>query len=605
MAILEVISGSCPGQIVELLGERMVMGRHPTCHIVIDNAAVSRNHAQILENHGAYYVEDLRSRNGTQINGKTVKGRVELQENDEIRVCEMAFRFRTSGSPEQSSTVISRRQLEPEEVRTDQRAATVGEEVIKGFLDADTSPAKRKPHHIEPDSLDGSSIISTLDVASTRHPRIAVRPEAKLRAVLEISKTLGNALDLTQVLPRILDGLFHIFPQADRGAIVLKDPDSNELHIEALKNRRDDPGQSDRLSSQIIHKAMKSAQAILSTDVQKDVQAERFSKSDSVYGMRVCSLMCAPLVGHGGESQGVIQLDTRDTRQQFSQDDLDVLASVAAQAVLAVENARLHASVMHKRDLERELQFAHQVQLGFLPTERPHLPGYEFYDFYEAAYRVGGDFFDYVPLPDGRVAMALGDVAGKGVPAALLMARMYASARYELLSRPTAAGAMDGLNNGLVAGGVGHRFVTMILAILDPRTHVLTMVNAGHLPPLRRDASGKVTKIGDKESGLPLGVKPDYGYHESQVTLAPGDSVLMFTDGVTEAMNPANDMYGSRRLLDYFAQAPEAIDLVGEQLIADIESFCENCDQRDDICVIGFQRLLPEDRGKAPAAKPQ
>ena len=149
--------------------------------------------------------------------------------------------------------------------------------------------------------------------------------------------------------------------------------------------------------------------------------------------------MCAPLVPQPGEALGAIQIDSLDHTLPFTDDDLEVLVSVASQAALALENAQLHTAAIRQRDFDRDLEFATQVQLGFLPSERPHLEGYEFHDFYEAAQRVGGDFFDYVQLPDGRLAVTVGDVAGKGLPAALLMARIYSDTRYELLARPTPA----------------------------------------------------------------------------------------------------------------------------------------------------------------------
>ncbi|MGE5191960.1 MAG: FHA domain-containing protein, partial [Deltaproteobacteria bacterium] len=179
MAILQVVKGSCPGQLVELLGERMVMGRHPSCQIVLDNAAVSRNHAQILESHGTYYLEDLRSRNGTLLNGKKIQGRTELRDQDEIRVCEVVLRFFQAAPPE------SRGESTPAPaVAGDQNpgAATVTESDLVGV--ARTGPIP--DNLIDDSSSDSSSIITSLDLAN-RGPRIAVRPEAKLRAVMEIS----------------------------------------------------------------------------------------------------------------------------------------------------------------------------------------------------------------------------------------------------------------------------------------------------------------------------------------------------------------------------------------------------------------------------------
>jgi len=584
VAVLRVIKGSSPGQLVELHGERMVMGRHPHCHIVLDNAAVSRNHAQILESHGSYYVEDLRSRNGTLVNGQRIRGRTELKDGDQVKVCDLIFSFHYGAPPELETPTppFIPRAGDRGKVGAQSMLATVTDE---SFLDLPETPARLVD---EPPS-DKSSIITTLDVPSSKHPRITVRPDVKLRAVMDISRDLAKTLDFDSVLPKILESLFNIFPQADRGFVVLKDGDSNQLAVKAMRNRReDDDAQAARVSTTILKEAMRDGRAILSADASSD---KRFHHSDSIASMQIRSVMCVPLVTQAGDALGVIQIDTRDMKQQFSQDDLDLLTSVAAQAALAIENASLHSSLLKQHDLDRELEFATQVQLGFLPTERPRLNGYQFYDFYEAAYRVGGDFFDYVLLPDGRVAIGLGDVAGKGVPAALLMARVYSAARYELIAKPTVAEAMCGLNSGISSSGLGHRFVTFVCAVLDPKTHELTMVNAGHLPPLLRDAKGKVIKIACDDSGLPLGVKQDYEYHQSTIRLASGDTVVMFTDGVTEAMNLENEIYGMKRLTAFLKQAPDDVEPLGENLVEDVEKFGAGRSQRDDVCLICFRRM--------------
>lgn len=583
MAVLKVLKGSCPGQLVELHGERMVMGRHPNCHIVLDNAAVSRNHAQILESHGSYFLEDLRSRNGTLLNGEKIRGRTPLNDGDEIKVCDVLMSFHLGAVPAETPVPIQDVPPRPTDELAAQRA-TVAADV---FLES-TSKLLAEMKIVEGPPSDNSSIITTLDVAAGKHPRISVRPEAKLRAVVEIGSNLAKTLELDLILPKILESLFKIFPQADRGFVVLKDFQTGQLVVKAMRTRTEEQAQAARLSMTILKEAITHARAILSADASDDA---RFDTSESVANMRIRSLMCAPMVGHAGDALGVIHIDTLDIRQQFSQDDLDVLASVTAQAALAVENAHLYASVIKQRDLDRELEFATQVQLGFLPTERPRLPGYEFFDFYEAAYRVGGDFFDYVKLPDGRVAIGLGDVAGKGVPAALLMARLYSAARYELLTKPTPSAAMAGLNIDIASGGLGHRFVTLVFVILNPVTNTATIVNAGHLPPLLRNAQGRLLKIGVDESGLPLGIKPDTEYQQAEITLEPGDSLILFTDGVTESMDPRNEIYGMKRLLSFLEGAPAASEALGEALVEDVERFGEGRAQRDDICIICLRRL--------------
>jgi serine phosphatase RsbU (regulator of sigma subunit) len=292
-----------------------------------------------------------------------------------------------------------------------------------------------------------------------------------------------------------------------------------------------------------------------------------------------------------GEPLGAIQIDTHDHSVPFSQDDLEVLASVAAQAALSLENAQMHAAAARQRDYERNLDFASQVQLGFLPSERPRVEGYEFFDFYEAAQHVGGDFVDYVALPDGRVAMSVGDVAGKGLPSALLMARIYSDARYELLTKPIPTDALTSLNTSVVASGLGDRFVTMLLAVINWQRHSLTLVNAGHLPPLLRHADGAVERVGVEECGLPLGVATDVPFTEKILSIGPGELLVMYSDGLTEAMNAANEIYGLQRLVQAVSRFGTSAQAAVEAVVADVDSFCGSTAPRDDIVIAAFRRV--------------
>ncbi|MBI5759918.1 MAG: FHA domain-containing protein, partial [Planctomycetales bacterium] len=371
MPVLKVLKGGCPGQILELHGDRMVMGRHPNCQIVLENAAVSRTHAQIIASHGALYVEDLRSRNGTFVNGERIRGRTEIHDNDQIRVCDVLFSFHV-GIPPSSQIDVP-----VEDSTSTGDSSGKGSAIRMSPMPGGTQFAIDSNRYLPVDNdNEGSSVISTLDVGSGRHPRLTVKPEAKLQAVLEISTNLGKTLELERVLPKMLESLFKIFPQADRGFIVLKDPMTSKLVIKALRLRRDEENTPTRLSNTIVKQAMQTGRAILSADAGDD---RRFSESQSVSDLSIRSLMCAPLMSQEGEALGVIHLDTQDFRMQFVQDDLDVLTAVATQAAVALENAHLHSTAMKQREMERDLEFAMQVQLGFLPTERPQVDGYQFY----------------------------------------------------------------------------------------------------------------------------------------------------------------------------------------------------------------------------------
>lgn len=577
MGVLKVLEGDIPGRIVVLNLEKMVLGRHPDCNIVVDNAAVSRRHAQFLENHGTYYVEDLHSRNGTLVNGQRIDGRTEMHDTDVVKVCDVLFRFHTGAPPNISPTSVAR----------SAETQTIENETVRGLKSEELPPT---PEPLPVNNGDShSSVISSLDASSSATQiSLNVRPEAKLSAVLAIGQDLAAAIQVDDVLPRILESLFQIFPQADRGIVLLQDRESEHLIVKATKSRNPADADSAPVSQAIIGRAAETKQAFLSANAEQDIQ---FDNSESISNFSIRSLMCAPMIGPGDELFGVIQIDSKTSKSGFVPDDLEILATVAGQAAIVVEKALLYQRAEKFRDLERELNFATQIQLGFLPTERPKIPGYEFFHYYEAAQSVGGDFFDYLTLPDDQIAITLGDVAGKGVPAALMMSRLYADARYRFLMQKTAGKALAKLNDDVVLGGHGHRFVTYIGMILDPETHQLRIANAGHMPPLLKAIDGNVEKLGGEQANLPLGVEPGLVYEELTIELAPGEAIILYTDGVTEATNPAHELYGTRRLMSNISAAPIGIEALGQELIESVEQFCEGESQRDDICLLCFRRL--------------
>ncbi len=593
MAFLKVIRGAIPGQILELHGERMVMGRHPNCHIVLDNAAVSRHHAQILESHGHFYLEDLRSRNHTYLNGTRIDGRAEIQEGDEIKVCDVGFRFHVQSPPPETApppTPVMRKGDTSvflggkDKSKSRSTSDLIGGVTITGNVVRSKSPGKKG----EGEHVGASSIISTMDVGGgSSNLRLGVKPEVKLRAILDISNALAHVLTLEDVSKELLDKLFEIFPQADEGFVMLQEAESDTLTLQAAKSRRNNEGTGIGQSMTIVRKALESKEAILSADAVAD---ERFRTSDSVPGLKIHSMMCVPLMSKDNDPMGVIQIATHNVQQKFLQDDLDLLVSVASQAALAVENSRLHEELVHQREIQRDLEVATQIQLGFLPNQRPSIKGYEFYDYYEPAQSVGGDYFDYVPLRNKNVAVAAADVAGKGIPAALLMARLYSAARFHLLTQSSVAKAMTGLNREIASSGLGFRFITCVIAILNPKTHELTIANAGHMPPLLRHASGEVEQVGREIGGLPLGVVPDQVFRETVVPLKPGDTFVAFTDGITEAMNPKLDLYGVKLLSKYLADGPADPEELVQGVIQDVETFSQGHPQTDDMCLVCLRR---------------
>ncbi|HUE13230.1 MAG TPA: SpoIIE family protein phosphatase [Planctomycetaceae bacterium] len=575
MAFLQIVKGNRPGQILELRGERMVLGRHPSCEIVLDNAAVSRQHAQITNRHGQFFLEDLRSRNRTYLNGTPIDERTPLSDADEVKICDVVLQFFSAHQPPPAG----------DRVGDDRPESTPAAEPGEG------GPAKTILHGLPSsdaeDVLMQSSIITTLNAKTGATQRLGVKPEAKLRAVLEISNALARTLKLDDVLQGLLDGLFKVFPQADTGFVVLADREDGKSLVKASQARGGDATGSVRISNTIVRNVMESGEAILSADALED---SRFNSSDSLDGLKIRSMICVPLIGQEGRALGVIQLDTKSLRHQFTQTDLDVLVSVGAQASLAIENARLHEDLLQRSDIERELRFATQVQLGFLPERRPSPLGYEFFDYYEPAHRVGGDYFDYVAMPDGRIAIGLADVAGKGVPAALLMARLYSAVRLHLFTQPTAGKVLSALNEEIFSKGMGHRFVTFVLLMLNPETHELTIANAGHLPPIVRSPQGKAESIGRPESGMPLGIREHQEYGELKFQIELGTALTVYTDGITEAMNPANDLFGRARLEQLIAANAASAEQLVKTIVTEVDRFCGHRPQRDDMCLVCLRR---------------
>ena len=560
MAMLRALNGLHPGQLLPLEGDSAVLGRHPECDIVLDSGAVSRQHARVLNLGEEYYLEDLDSRNGTFLNGQAVSERRLLRENDELRICELAFVFHLEAPGRQKPT-------EPDR-ETDPEATAL-------MVDDDLPPAT-------------STVTSKVNISSgSSGLQLEVNTEAKLKALVEIGQNLGKALGLGEVLPKLLDSLFAIFIQADRGFVVLKDPDTGRLIPKVVKHRRRADAETIRISRTIVHNVMGTKEAILSADATAD---SRFGMADSIVDFHIRSMMCAPLVDSGGNALGVIQIDTLDQRSRFSREDLDVLASVACQAAAAVENAQLHETALKEQVLERELAVAREVQQGFLPASAPQIDQYDFFGFYEPASELGGDYYDYVQLPGGRLAVVVADVSGKGIAASLLMARLSAETRFRLATEPTPADAVGRLNRVFCGSSWESRFVTLVLCVLDPVRHEVTVVNAGHMPPLLRRDSAEVEAVAEAETQLPLGVDDNVVYAQHVMPLGPGDCLTLYTDGITEAMNGSDDLYGQKRLWARLGGDAHRVSEIARGILDDVKRFVGPRSQADDMCLTCFGR---------------
>jgi len=245
-----------------------------------------------------------------------------------------------------------------------------------------------------------------------------------------------------------------------------------------------------------------------------------------------------------------------------------------------------------RKRIDHDLKLARRVQHSFLPQRMPEIPGYEFFGHYESAFEIGGDYYDFIPLSGQRMAVLLGDVAGKGVMAALLMAKLSADARFCMLSEPDPAAAITRLNSLIYQSGIADQFVTLVAAVLDPASHTVTLVNAGHPSPLLYHGATRTAEeaVGIEMANLPLGVQGGFEYASWEVPLEPGDSILAFTDGVTDAMNVQDlqlETTGVYAALHGEACSPRALV---EQVVNVVKQFSTGRSQHDDIALVGFGR---------------
>ena len=559
MPLLNILTGPTAGQVFELSSDQTQVGREKFCDLVIPLRSISRQHARIVHDAEAFFVEDMNSLNGTYVNGQRIGRRTRLKDQDRIRLYDVVMQFHAGALPVEAVSAAPTVAL-PKPGLADELGSGLRATTIVGAIDARAAP------------------------------RVDIGAQAKLRAVLEITRNLGESLEVDDFLRNIIDTLFRIFPQADRGYIMLADEATGRLVPRAVKRGSGEPSDSLTLgpiSHSIAERVMSEGKAILSTDAAIGGS----ERETSVLEGPVSSMISSPLLGPSHKPLGIIHIDTRDPLRQFCEEDLEVLISVATVAGQAVEHARAHEASIKLDRRQRELAMAQQVQLHFLPQQAPDVPGYRFFSYYRAAEDVGGDYFGYVPLGDGRLAIALGDVSGKGVSAALQMARLCSEVRLCLATSNTPTEAIDRLNREFAGPSLGDMFITFLLAVLDPREHKLTLLNAGHIPPLlRRGRSGATQQVGVLEAGPPLGYDARQNYGPCSVTLESDDMFVMYTDGISEASNADGKFYGIKGVYNLVARGAPDVEALGRRLMLDVERFTDGTPQSDDICLLCFAR---------------
>ena len=370
----------------------------------------------------------------------------------------------------------------------------------------------------------------------------------KLRMLLDITKKISRSLDLQEVLNLVMDTLDSLIPYDAAGIFVVEcvgDVTEGEepcvfkaeavrgYDIDELSNLHLKQGEG------LLGRVALTAEPIYSPDVRKDpiyINARGETRSE----------MVAPIISNT-EVIGVFDLES-DELNAYSDDDLQVLMLLASQVAIIIEKVMLHEQLIEKKRLEGQLEVARQVQLELLPAKDPQLEGYDISAYNFPTEEVSGDYYDWVQIYEDQIGLVIADVSGKGVPAALLMAFLRASLRAATHIGYSPHISMAKVNYLLWESIERNQFVTAFYGILDVTNRTLAYTNAGHNPPLLLDKDGNSQFI--ERGSLPLGMFKDTRYHEYYLTIQPGEMLVLYTDGATEAQNPEGEEFGRDRLAD-------------------------------------------------------
>jgi sigma-B regulation protein RsbU (phosphoserine phosphatase) len=301
------------------------------------------------------------------------------------------------------------------------------------------------------------------------------------------------------------------------------------------------------------------------------------------------SLLCVPLMIKS-ELKGVLTVYNKKGGGAFTDDDQRLLAIIAAQSAQVVENARLYESEQAFQQMKEEVRLAAKIQNDLLPQEPPSIPGYDIAGKSVPAHLVGGDYYDFIPLEHGSWAIGLGDVSGKGLPASLLMANLQATLRGQAILAEQAKLCIRRANRLLHQSTSAEKFVTLFYGALDPVHHTLTYCNAGHDNPILCRCTGGRQRL--STGGIVLSILDDFPYEEETVSLDPGDLLVIYTDGITEAINSREEQFGEMRLAEVIdahrnAPAAEVID----QIISSVRRYAAGAPQMDDMTLVAVRRL--------------
>jgi serine phosphatase RsbU (regulator of sigma subunit) len=521
--------------VVDALGRRIVnidkplfsIGRRSETDLRLPGADISRVHAEITVENGVCTIRDKQSRFGTFVNGERTPEKV-LAHGDQIR-------FGQAGDTE-----------------------------IVFFVD-DEAP-----------SVEKSAISAATELR-------------QMAALLEGLRALGSGRVLDDVLALVLDSAIEV-TGAERGFIMLENKKQLEFKMSRARGKVTLPGRTFETSRKIPEQVFATGRQTIVEDLL-DGELAQLHTGTVALGIR--HVLCTPLrlvryvekaEQRGAEEIiGVLYLDSRERGALKSLSAQSALDTLSAEAALAIENARLYREALDKAKFEQELKVAAAIQQSLLPQAARDGAFFSTAAASIACRAVGGDFYDYVDLPSGEFGFIVGDVAGKGSPAALLAAAVLGMFSAEATYQTSASALITRLNHGLFRRAIEARFLTTFYGMLGPNGE-FTYCNAGHNAPVLVSSAG-TRRL--ETGGVVLGLFDQATFEQETLTLHPGDLIVLFSDGVTEAMNPAGDEFTDDRLLACVkAHQHQSPDDVMNALLADVKAFCADAPQTDDVTVV-------------------
>jgi len=535
---------------IPLLGECLSLGRATNNDLAYpDDTGLSRHHMALEKDAKGWTVRDLGSKNGTMVNGKLISGKVRLEDGDRITVSHATLVY--DGE-------------DPEEEEIDLDGTVV--------FDAALAVSEKPPTH----TVTLSELLSRRAQKAASGTGVPVEWGDPVTALVRA----GRELVANKPVQKLFQDLMDLSIEAvGAGRGVLLTLEGDKLQVQASR------GEEFHISAAVRDRVLNERSSLLISDAMSD-DALRERQSIVMQGVR--SLMAVPLQTDD-RVLGLLYVDTPHLFRKFEAEDLNLLTVMANVAAMRIERDRLAAAEEQRRVMERDLDQAAEIQQLLIPRQAPDIAGLELAGYNHPCRTVGGDYYDFVERPDGKILAAFGDVAGKGMPAALLT--MNLQARVQMLaehaSGPSALVAL--LNRAMIRACPANRFVTFFLCQLDPASGEAAYSNAGHDPPFLVRADGSVEKL---EGGGPvLGILPNISYEQRIVQLAPGDTIVIYSDGVTEAANPDEEEFGEQRLGELVREnrslpLTELIELVRLA----VEEFTSGAPAADDFTLVAARR---------------